>query len=120
METISLKLELQEWLERDATSKATTANDMLNDLVESYRRSCEAEKLQRETVAYVRMHPDLVGQYLGRWVAIHERALVDHDAEPAALYQRIRQRFGRTSVLLREVEDQPSRELRTRSPRLAS
>ncbi|MCC7106824.1 MAG: hypothetical protein IT307_16955 [Chloroflexi bacterium] len=75
-----------------------------------------SEKINREIVAYEAMHPRLAEERLGEWVAIHQGALVDHDRELSALYKRIRARYGRTSVLLRQVSSQPQEELRVGTP----
>ncbi len=80
-------------------------------------RPAEQDKLARELTAYKAMHPTLVKDYLGQYVAIHNGELVDHDLEFSDLHQRIRQRFGRQTVLLHRVELGLECELVFRSPR---
>lgn len=119
METIVLRPELQESLERDAVRESRTVSDLVNEAVTRYLRDRETAKLERETAAYEHLHRELVREHLGQWVAIHDGALVDHDSDVSALYQRIRERYGRTSVLIREVREEPAGDLRVRGPRLA-
>jgi len=64
------------------------------------------------------MHAELVKQYLGQIVAIHDGRLVDHDPDPVTLLQRIRQNYPNQVVLRRKVESVPERELRVRHPRV--
>lgn len=83
----------------------------------SQSRQAEHDKLARELTAYKALHPTLVKDYLGQYVAIHNGELVDHDLEFSDLHQRIRQRFGCQTVLLHRVELGLERELVFRSPR---
>ena len=56
--------------------------------------------------------------YLGKYVAVHQHSVVDHDADLRALHVRVRQRFPRTPVLLTAAEAQAPREYTFLSPRL--
>jgi hypothetical protein len=65
------------------------------------------------------MHNQLVTQYLDQYVAIHNGELIDHDADLLALRRRIRKRFGRMPILLRQVApDGKLPEIVVRSPRI--
>jgi hypothetical protein len=76
--------------------------------------------MNRNVEAFTVLHAELVKQYLGQCVAIHEGELVDHDADPVALLHRIRTRFPDQVVLRRKVEPLPEREIRIRHPRIES
>ena len=76
------------------------------------------EKIRAEAEAFRSMHAKLAEKYLGQYVAIHNREIVDHDEDFQVLHTRIRQRFGSQPVLLRLVEAEPERVLTFRSPRL--
>jgi hypothetical protein len=86
--------------------------------VRTYLRQLERDKIRAEVEAFRAMHPDLVKQYSGKYVALYKGQLVDHDEDFQALHHRIRQRFGRQPVLLRQVTSEPERVLVIRSPRL--
>jgi len=88
----------------------------LNEAVERYLRERQREKIHRKVVAYEAMFPELRRNYFGLWVAIHEGKLVDHDDDNAALYRRVRAKYGRTSVLMRQVGEQPIEEIWLRTP----
>ena len=81
-----------------------------------YLQARQHEKLNQEIAAYEALHPTLKQQYVGHWGAIHEQKLVDHDLDRLALYRRICQHYGKTSILLRQVQEQPSAEIWWRSP----
>lgn len=112
---------LLEELEQIATVQKTTPEELLNKAVSQFLYKVALEKMKTETTAFERMYDQLVVQYLGRHVAIHNSELVDHDEDLLALRKRIRQRFGRMPILLRQVtpeRDLP--ELIIRRPRLLS
>jgi hypothetical protein len=80
----------------------------------------EAEDVavMREMEAYVALHPSLKADYFGQHVAILDGQLIDHDADPATLYQRIVARYGDRFVWLTAVEEEPLTTLVFRSPRI--
>jgi predicted transcriptional regulator len=115
-ETIALRDNLREALEQTANGGSRSLSDLVNEAVEEYVYRLQREKIDVEVAAYERMHEVLKTQYLGDWVAIHNQNLVDHDRDGEALYARVREMFGRTSVLIRRVTEQPFDELRIRTP----
>ena len=111
MEAIILRTDLREILEKDARKEDKSLNDMVNEAVEHYLRERQRAKLDREISAYEAMHAELREKYPGQWVAVHEQKLIDRDSDRLALYRRVRARYGRTSVLLRQVTEQPVEEV---------
>lgn len=75
-------------------------------------------EMSRNVEAFVAMHPRLVKEYLGKTVAILDGRLIDVDADPVALLQRVRQEYPHQVVLRRKVEPEPDRELHVRHPRI--
>ncbi|MFZ2362168.1 MAG: DUF5678 domain-containing protein [Anaerolineae bacterium] len=116
MDTIVLEPNLRAWLEQDAEQDTRSINNLINEAVAQYLRERQQAKLDREIVAYEAMHSQLALDHAGEWVAIHQQELVDHDRDRVALYRRIRSRFGRTSVLIRQVMDNPMEEVWLRTP----
>ncbi|HZR98733.1 MAG TPA: hypothetical protein VFE37_08505 [Chloroflexota bacterium] len=116
-DSIVLRPELREMLENNTGQDSRTLNDLVNEAVSQYAYRLQREKIERETAAYERMHSSIRDQFLGQWVAIHNGYLVDHDCDLAVLHRRVRERFGRTAVLLRQVRESPVDEIwrRTRS-----
>jgi hypothetical protein len=74
----------------------------------------------REAEAYQRLHPELVKERMGEYVAIYEGKVVDHDINEDLLLQRRRRNYQGKVVLIRRVESEATSELRLRSPRFES
>ena len=116
METIILRPDLRRALEHDAAQETKSVNDIVNDAVEYYLRERQRAKLDQEITAYETMHPILRKNHLGHWVAIHNQQLVDADEDKLALYRRIRSKYEKTSVLIRQVSENPIEEVWIRTP----
>ena len=76
--------------------------------------------VEREKEAYLQLYPELKGKYKGRYVAIHEGKLVDHDEDYGTLFERIDDRYPDEFVWLACVEDEPIGTLVFRSPRFVT
>lgn len=77
------------------------------------------EVVAREIAAFHELHPTLLQQYPGEFVAIQDRNVVDHDVEKLTLYERIHNSYPQQFVLMRRVEDEPEPELHFRSTRFS-
>jgi hypothetical protein len=118
MTAITLRPDLLEDVTRLAEQQKVAPEEIFAAALRRYLRDAQEHKIQKEAESFRALHPELVKQYLGQVVAIHEGQVVDHDTDFELLHQRIRQRFGRTAVLLRRVEPTPEHVLTFRSPRL--
>ena len=116
IEQIRIRPDLTETLVEDARQSAQDVNDLANEAIEIYLRERQRRKIDREIEAYVGMHKDLWERIPGQWVAIHNGELVDQDTDMGALYQRVRERYGRTSVLIRQVKESPEEVIWWRTP----
>ena len=74
--------------------------------------------MEQNLEAYKFMHSDLVERYLGQYVAICDGQLVDHDHDPVALLQRVRDRYPDQVILRHKVERMPERDLHIRHPQI--
>ena len=72
----------------------------------------------RERQAYRLLHPQLKAQYLGRYVAIFQGQLIDHDSDPAALATRVKAKHPDKFVFITQVRQEPVRTIVVRSPRI--
>jgi len=116
MSTVVLRDDLRETLEKSAEQESRSVDEIVNEAVGLYLRERQRAKLDKEISAYEAMHAELRLKYLGQWVAMHDQELVDHDPDGSALYQRIRAKYGKTSVLIRQVMQQPIEEVWIRTP----
>jgi hypothetical protein len=116
MEAIILKDHLRESLRQDAEQAEISINELVNEVVEHYLQERQQAKLDEEIAAFTAMFVQLRESFLGQWVAIHDQQLADHDSDGTALYQRIRAKYGRTPILIRQVTEQLIDEVWVRTP----
>ena len=118
MAKITLQPDLAEQVAQMAETAGIGVTDLINEALSEYLQRFSHEKIEAEAQAFERMHETLKEQYLGQFVAVHNGQVVDADADFEAVFLRVQARFGRTPVLIRRVSEEPTTELRFRSPRL--
>lgn len=91
-------------------------NEQINDKI--IAESIAEAEADLEMQAYIDLHPQLKTTYFGQYVAIYGGQLVDHDADHAALYERIDARYPDEYVWISKVEEEPIQTLRFLSPRI--
>ena len=103
---------LNQVVERLLMNSLPSSDNEMNDALD------ESDKaLRREIAAYHGLHPVLWQKYPNQHVAIYQEEVVDHDPDGVALSLRVYQRFPHETILIRQVEVAPEREIRIRSPR---
>ncbi len=112
--------ELVDQLTQIAEAEGKSSEELLIQAVNEFLAKVANQKLRTEGEAFKAMYPQLLENYQGDYVAIHHGQLVDYDKDARALYLRIRQQYGRITVLIRQVTDQIEPVLTLRSPRLMS
>ncbi len=115
-ENIQIRPDLTEQLERNAYQRNRSVSDIVNEAVEEYLYTQQRQVIDREVDAYIQMHALLWRTVPHQWVAIHEGALVDQDADRIALYGRVRTKYGQMPVLIRQVKEDPNPEIHVRTP----
>jgi hypothetical protein len=91
-------------------------SELVNEALRRYLWEAKERKIDREMEAYRAMHAELKQRFLGKYVAIHDGKLVDHDADRRTLSRRVRQKYGSAAVLITPVEEEPEREFLMLSP----
>lgn len=71
---------------------------------------------EQEKAAFSTLLPDLISEYLGKYVAVHGGVIVDSDFSSSRLVQRFFARHGKVSVFIGLVGGR--RTVRGRTPRL--
>ncbi|MBV7331355.1 hypothetical protein KFU94_24580 [Chloroflexi bacterium TSY] len=71
-----------------------------------------------ETLAYIRLHPQLKKEYFGQYVAIYSGKLIDYDEDFDELYDRIDTKYPDEFVYMTQVRDKPIRTIRVPSFRI--
>ncbi len=116
--SIALQPDLVKRVRQITRSREAAVEDFVNQAVRERLEQLEDQKLEAEAQAFERMHPQLVKQYLGQFVAVHEGQIADADIDFEALFLRLQKRLGDVPVLIRPVSTEPTLELRAPSPRL--
>jgi len=116
--TFQLTAENLSYLEDMSRHYNLDINELLNQALKKYRRYMEERKIEAEKKDFLRQHAQLKQTYLGRFVAMHHGQVIDYDQDVVLLHQRIRRKYGREAILIRQVEEEPERPLIMRSPRL--
>ncbi len=93
-------------------------NEIVDRALRRYLREMQRQKLRREQQAFEQQKKELLANYFGEYVAIHEGKVIDHDRDLRTLNSRVFKRFGRTTVLHKKVTDQPEQDIMFHSPRL--
>ena len=79
----------------------------------------EREAIHRETQAFWEMHDELVKTQLGRYVALYQGKVVDHDEDVSRLERLVQESFGSLPVLIAPVSRGPRRDLPWRAGSIA-
>jgi len=126
--TVDLPESLYQRAQRFARLHQQDMEEAISALIEQGLAAGEAEEtvdwsepdptVDREREAYLALHPKLKEQYLGKYVAIYQGKLLDHDDDPAALSTRIHARHLNGFVLITQVRQEPIRTIVIRSPRI--
>lgn len=122
--TVDLPDPIYRRLETMARRKQRDITDVVADVVSRsvhpFPVDPNREAMLREAAAFRRIHAQLWRDYPHHYVAITQGKLVDHDADPVALLQRIRRDYPGQTILRRKVEPIADPVLRFRSPRISS
>lgn len=78
----------------------------------------DEQTVWREERAFQSMHPTLMQQYPGQYVAIQNGQLVDHDTDQVTLYRRCRQAYVEKYVLIAQIQRSVEETYTFRSPRM--
>ncbi len=120
--TLSVPEDIYRQVEQVATETQRAVTDVFLETISSkfppYPAHPNRAAMQKEIAAYKEMHAHLVKKYLGKYVAIYQGELVDHDADPVTLHKRITTKYPEQVILSRKVQKAAEPILHMRSPRL--
>lgn len=118
MSTLSIAEETVTGLAQVAASLGTTIEVLVNKAIRRYLRQEAEKKIRREEQCFRAQHAQLLDQYKGRFIAMHEGGVIDSDVDELALYLRIRHGFPMVGVLIKQVTPNLEEVWAMRSPRL--
>jgi hypothetical protein len=91
--------------EHSGTEIEANLPQVVNEAVRKYVQTLEFQALDKEQEAYRRQHPQLVGEYLGKYVAFHQEQLIDWDEDERNLIIRVRQRYPHKVIGIFPVDE---------------
>ena len=99
--------ELARTIEKTAEAQGKTVEDFLRPVFQRERMSAERKKIETEQEWWTNLPLTERAKYEGEYVAIHNRELVDHDSNVDKLYSRVREKYGKTPVLIMSADGPP-------------
>ena len=108
--------ELTQEIASQAEMRGLPVEDFLKAAIRREHTLADRHKIEQEQTWWLSLPLSERARYQGEFVAVHSRALVDHDKDATALYHRVRAIFGKTAVLIMAADG--PREIHIRSPRL--
>lgn len=116
--TLSIAEETVVGLWQVADNLGTTIEALADKAIRRYLRQEAEKKIRREEQLFRAQHAQLLDQYAGKFIAMHEGRVIDSDTDELTLYLRIRQRFPMVGVLVKQVIPDLEKIWVMRSPRL--
>ncbi len=118
MVTLAIKEHTVRELEQVARHHETSVDEIAEQAIRNYLRLEAKQILIREVQAFTDMHPTLVQQHFGQYVAVRHGKIVDFDESQLDLVLRIEEQFPDEIILIRQVNTEPEKIYSIRSPRI--
>lgn len=118
MSEIRLHEPLASQIQREAEEYGLAVEQFIESAIRHYRFQAQREKINAESAWWNGLASEKRTRYLGEFVAVHRREVVDHDTNEDELRRRIRAKYGKTAILIAPSEGR--REFRIVSARLSS
>ena len=102
--TLQISEELASIIQKEAQARGKTVEDFLKSAIQRERSLSDRQKIDEEQEWWMSLPLTERAKYEGKYVAIRERKLVDHDKNEIKLYTRVREKFGKIPVLIMPAE----------------
>ena len=96
--------ELANVIQEEAKSQGKTIEEFLKSAIRRERTLAERRKIEQEQEWWLNLPLTERAKHEGEFVAVHNKELVDHDKDDAILYARVREKYGKTPVLIMPAE----------------
>lgn len=107
MPTVAIEPDLYTRIEETAYAQAISIDSVVAEAASQYLWELERQKISEEAAIYRSRHAELRQNYFGKYVAMHDGEVVDYDSNMDMLWRRVRQRFGRTPIMIALVGASP-------------
>ena len=116
MAALDISQELATDIAREAQNQGLSIEDFLNTAVRRQRTLTARQKIESEQQWWLDQPLRTRLDYEGQFVAVHNRQVIDHDADKIVLTKRVRASHPDESILIIPAEG--PQEVRIYSPRL--
>ena len=117
MPVLEISSNLTETIRDEASARDLTVEEYLRSVVARERTLADRRKLEQEQEWWMNLSLSERARYGGKFVAVHNRRVIDCDADEDVLYRRVRSKYGTSAIMIMPAEG--PREIRVISPRLA-
>ncbi|MBN1145806.1 MAG: hypothetical protein JXA78_01020 [Anaerolineales bacterium] len=114
---IPIHEELFEPIRQIAEQEKTSVENLVNSWLTRQLALAREKKIKEESTRFQAMHSELLAEYRGKYIAMHNGEVLDHDADIRELYLRIKKQYGEAPVLIALVTEEPVPTYQMRSPR---
>lgn len=114
---LEISSELAVAIQQEAETHGKSVEDFLRIALKRERVLSERQKIAEEQAWWGNLPLTERAKYAGKYIAVHNQKLVDHDTDEVALYQRIREKYGKTAVLIMPAEG--VKDIQIHSPRIS-
>jgi hypothetical protein len=87
-------------LEEDAILEGTSKTALLETALTRYRHEIHARRLEEYLDWYLSLPSKQREKYAGKFIAVHEKLVIDSDEDRPALYRRVRSQYKKKPVLI--------------------
>lgn len=108
--------ELAVVIQQEAKTRGKSVEDFLKVAIQRERALTERQQIEQEQEWWINLPLSERAKYEGKYIAVHNKKLVDHDQSEMQLYFRVREKYGKTPVLIMPAEG--PREIRIYSPQI--
>ncbi len=116
MAALQISKELAGSIQNEARMRGVSIEHYLRVAIRRERVLSSRKIIEQEQEWWLTLPLNERAKYEGEYIAVHKQRLIDHDKDEAALYKRIREKYGKAPILVMPAEG--PREIRIYSPRL--
>ena len=116
MVALHISEELAGTISEEAATRGISVEEYLRSAIKRARTLNARQKIEQDQAWWLALPLSKRAKYEGEFIAIHDQKLIDHDKNEFALNKRIREKYGKTPVLMMPAEG--VREIRIYSPRV--
>jgi len=114
--TLQISENLATTIQHEAKTRGLSIEEYLSAAVRRERTLAARQKIEQEQEWWLSLPLSERAKYEGKFIAVHNQILVDHDLDENALSKRIREKYRNTSVLIMPAEG--PKEIHIYSPRM--